>query len=264
MMRYYAIKVRHNMSRKSALHTLQELAQIAWDPARTAAISYRLGLVTVDASDVSEVLRLAIDFREYSLFRNVLNWVDVNFVGNNILSLVRTATISGKLELGEIKERCFALYLLSFPRFLPLTVSSLLQHFSKRSLQLNGLCLSALWPVDEAPHPEIEALVSEVIEQFLAKLEGSKLEDIGEDVGCEIVNIFHRYKGYDRFQSRYAPFSPSAGVSSTFVNRLLNLATSQSGTYHHKAHQLNAICLGGCPKICRMGSRRSLANARGR
>ncbi|KAK3303297.1 uncharacterized protein B0T15DRAFT_560268 [Chaetomium strumarium] len=140
-MRYYATNCTYQNERTLALQIPQLLAKIARDPdpnARDASRSY--DRIMEEAKVARDVLGVAIKFQEYPLLRNVLNWVDASSVSNETLSLVRLATTSGTLEFGEIKE-------------------SLLQHFSKRSLQLNVLCLSALWPLKEAPHPEIEALV---------------------------------------------------------------------------------------------------------
>ncbi|KAK4242781.1 hypothetical protein C8A03DRAFT_29011 [Achaetomium macrosporum] len=185
MLRLYATKCKDAKSRTSALHTLQQLAKTAWGPNTTTPGVYHAP-IAVDASVVYEVLKTAIELREYPLFRNVLNWVDAKDVDPLILSLVRMDTMSGTLELGEIKE-------------------SLLQHFSKRPLRRYLVCLSSLWPVKEASHPEIEALGAEIIEQSLAKLDNSRPVDLREDDGAEIVNIVRSYKDYDCFKTRLVP-----------------------------------------------------------
>lgn len=64
--------------------------------------------------------------------------------------------------------------------------------------------LSALWPVKEASHPDIETLGAEIVEQTLAKLQNSRPEDLRKSDGGEIVNIIRCYKDYDTFKTRYA------------------------------------------------------------
>lgn len=102
LLRYYiTTRCKDAKLRESALHTAHQLAKAAFEP----KVDFWQSKKMVDSTIVFEVLKTAIELREYTLFNNVMGWVDAKAVDSRIFSLVKTAAMSGELKFGEIRER---------------------------------------------------------------------------------------------------------------------------------------------------------------
>lgn len=112
LLRHYLARCADAESRTSALQTVHRLAKIAWQKDEKSGLNYQLlyGTDCVDPAIVYDVLKAAIELREYTLFNNVMGYVmgrvGVKGIDSRILTVIKTATASGLLSLGHIKERC--------------------------------------------------------------------------------------------------------------------------------------------------------------
>ncbi|KAK4102920.1 hypothetical protein N658DRAFT_522894 [Parathielavia hyrcaniae] len=203
----YAKKCIDPESRSSAQKIIRSLAETAWAP-KTDSNSWPLPGCKLDPNIVHAVLQTACLLRDYDLFSNVITWAGADGVGSKSFTLIKAATVAGRLDFGQLKQSFVSCVSIAQT---PLTPVSLVENLSKRSLDDLAEILMDLRPSDAETNADLEALNAELVDQSLTKLEHDiKRGHMREEDGSSIVALVSRSKDYDLFKTRLTESAISA------------------------------------------------------